>query len=79
MPVNCLSRISEYKVFAVLYLDKAEQKAYLVNTSGTITKAGRYVKDGNDEYYAVISQKADGSYEIKGGLTLEEAKTAIGK
>ena len=74
-----LQEASSDNKYEIVYLDKAEQKAYLVNTSGTITKAGRYVKDGNDEYYAVISQKADGSYEIKGGLTLEEAKTAIGK
>ncbi len=54
-------------------------KEYVVNTSGTITKAGRYVKDGNDEYYAVVSGNNDDGYVIMEGLTLDEAKAAVGK
>ena len=74
-----LQEASSDNKYEIAYTDNDETVAYLVNTSGTITKAGRYVKDGNDEYFAVISGNNDDGYVIKSGLTLDQAKTALGK
>ena len=53
-------------------------EGYLVNTSGTITKAGHYVKDGNDVYYAVKHTVTDKDYyHIEAFETLADAKAYL--